>query len=79
MMQRKFRKPRPVKTNCVFCNEKKEPDYKEWESLKKYVSERGKIIGKDRTGICAKHERKLGKTIKHARYIGLLPFIAKSF
>lgn len=79
MQPRKFRKPRPVKTNCVFCNEKKEPDYKESESLKKYLTERGKIIGKDRTGVCAKHERKLGKTIKHARYIGLLPFVSKPY
>ena len=78
MKPRVIRKPRPVKTNCVFCNEDKEPDYKEVEMLRKYMSEKGKIIGKARTGVCAKHERKIGKTIKHARYIGLLPFVTRT-
>ena len=77
MKPRVIRKPRPVKTNCVFCNEDKEPDYKEVEMLRKYISEKGKIIGKARTGVCAKHDRKIGTTIKQARYIGLLPFVTR--
>lgn len=77
MQQRNIRKPRPVKTNCVFCNEKIEPDYKEFDALRKYLTERGKIIGRARTGVCAKHERKIGTSIKQARYIGLLPFVSR--
>lgn len=76
-MIRKIRKVRPVPTNCIFCKEKTEPDYKAVEILEKYLSERGRIVGKTRTGICAKHQRRLSISIKRARYIGLLPYIVK--
>ncbi len=68
-------KKRPVKKNCLFCKEKKGPDYKEVEVLKKFISEGGRILGKDMTGICAKHQRRLSKEIKRARDIALLPFV----
>lgn len=76
-MIKKIRKLRPVPTNCIFCKGKTEPDYKDVESLEKYMSERGRITGKARTGICAKHQRKISISVKRARYIGLLPFIVK--
>lgn len=53
------------------------PDYKDTETLRKYVSERGKILGSMVTGICQKHQRLLTKNIKHARYMALLPFIVR--
>lgn len=68
-------KKRPVKKNCLFCKDKKEPDYKEVETLKRFTSEGGRILGKDITGICAKHQRRLSKEIKRARDIALLPFV----
>ncbi|KKU91839.1 MAG: 30S ribosomal protein S18 [Microgenomates group bacterium GW2011_GWA1_48_10] len=75
-MYRKPFKPKPVKKNCVFCKSDSEPDYKSVEQLRMYVSERGKILGRARTGICAKHQRDLSREIKRARHIATLPFVA---
>lgn len=63
-----------VPRNCPFCKGKTEPDYKEAESLAKYMNDRGRILGKDRTGICAKHQRRISQAIKRARHLALLPF-----
>lgn len=60
---------------CVFCGEKSAPiDYKDAARLKKYVSERGKILPRRITGNCAKHQRALTVAIKRARHISLLPY-----
>lgn len=63
-----------VPVNCPFCNEGYEPSYKKSDELKKYMTERAKILGRARTGICTKHQRRLTTSIKHARHLGLLPF-----
>lgn len=60
--------------NCVFCEEKTTPDYKDYKKLSKFVSDRAKIIGSAYTGVCSKHQRKLSLSIKRARHLGLLPF-----
>jgi len=73
-MQRKVFKKIKVPKNCYFCNEKKEPDYKDIPVLEKYLSERGKILAKSRTGICMKHQKRLGRAVKRARFLALLPF-----
>lgn len=65
-----------VKTNCIFCKEKTEIDYKNIDLLKKYTSERGKIIGRGRTGVCSKHQKLMAIAIKRARFLALLPFIS---
>jgi small subunit ribosomal protein S18 len=65
----------PVPQNCPFDKNGTEPDYKDPETLMKYVSDRAKVLGKDRTGLCAKHQRRLSTAIKRARHLGLLPFI----
>lgn len=52
-------------------------DYKDPEILGKFVSDRGKIIGRSRTGLSAKQQRRLAKAVKRARYLGLLPFTTK--
>jgi small subunit ribosomal protein S18 len=49
-------------------------DYKEVEKLKKYITDRGKIIPRRVTGTCAKHQRQLTGAIKRARFLALLPF-----
>ncbi|KKP59330.1 MAG: 30S ribosomal protein S18 [Candidatus Gottesmanbacteria bacterium GW2011_GWA1_34_13] len=64
-----------VPKNCPFCKEKTEPYYREVEILRKYVSERGKILSHLRTGICSKHQRRVAKQLKHARFLSFIPFI----
>lgn len=73
---KKRRRPKLMKVerNCVFCKKDTLPDYKDYKSLAKYLSDRGKILGVSRTGICTKHQRKLTREIKRARYLGLLPY-----
>ncbi|MDO4953473.1 MAG: 30S ribosomal protein S18 [Synergistaceae bacterium] len=72
---RKHRKRRPKV--CHFCADKIENiDYKEADKLKRYVTERGKIVPRRVTGTCAKHQRQLTRAIKRARIIALLPYTA---
>ena len=59
---------------CIFCTEDKAIDYKDVATLKKYVSERGKILPRRVTGTCAKHQREITTAIKRARHIGLMPY-----
>lgn len=60
---------------CQFCAEKtSEIDYKDVETLKKYVTERGKILPKRITGTCAMHQRAVTTAIKRARIVALLPY-----
>ena len=62
---------------CAFCADKVETiDYKDAARLRKFVSERGKILPKRMTGTCAKHQRELTIAIKRARHVALLPFVA---
>ena len=58
---------------CVFCG--KENDYKDTAKLKRYVSERGKILPRRITGNCAKHQRALTTAVKRARHIALMPYV----
>lgn len=69
---------RPVARNCQFCDNKTEPNYKDVSTLGKYLTERGKILGRSRTGICSKHQRALENSIKLARHVALLPFIVRA-
>ncbi len=70
------RKPiRRRKKVCVFCGEKNcEIDYKDVNKLKRYVSERGKILPRRITGNCAKHQRLLTTAVKRARHVALMPY-----
>ena len=61
---------------CVFCGkENNEISYKDTNKLKRYVSERGKILPRRITGNCAKHQRALTVAIKRARHISLMPYV----
>ena len=63
---------------CVFCGDKNgEIDYKDVNKLKRYVSERGKILPRRITGTCAKHQRALTVAIKRARHVALMPYVAE--
>ena len=60
---------------CAFCADKVEViDYKDVNRLRKFVSERGKILPKRMTGNCAEHQRRLTISIKRARHVALLPY-----
>ncbi len=62
---------------CGFCVDKVENiDYKDIARLRRYMSERGKILPRRVTGTCAKHQRDLTTAIKRARIIALLPYTA---
>lgn len=62
---------------CGFCVDKVENiDYKDIARLRRYMSERGKILPRRVTGTCAKHQRDLTTAIKRARHIALLPYTA---
>ena len=60
---------------CVFCGKDKVIDYKDVNKLKRYVSERGKILPRRITGNCAKHQRALTVAIKRARHVALMPYV----
>ena len=69
---------RPVRRRkkvCVFCADKNAViDYKDIDKLKRYVSERGKILPRRITGSCAKHQRALTVAIKRARHVAIMPY-----
>ena len=60
---------------CRFCDQKAKIDYKEPDSLRRFITERGKILPRRITGTCAKHQRKLALEIKRARALALLPYV----
>ena len=77
MDNNKRRGGRRRKKVCQFCADKTETiDYKDVEKLRKYVTERGKILPKRITGTCAIHQREVTKAIKRARIVALLPYTA---
>ena len=64
---------------CKFCeNKDNDFNYKNENKLRRYITDRGKIIPRRMTGTCAKHQRKLSVAIKRARYMALLPFTSES-
>ncbi len=75
----RWNKPRyaPSRKVCSFCVDKVATiDYKTPEKLRNYISDRGKIVPRRRTGTCAKHQRILATAIKRARHLALLPYVA---
>ena len=61
---------------CKFCMQKLKIDYKDADTLRRFITERGKILPRRITGTCAKHQRAVALAIKRARMIALLPFVA---
>ncbi len=74
--QRPFKKGR--RKVCSFCVDKQhtEIDYKDVAKLRKYISERAKILPRRVTGTCTRHQRELTVAIKRARHLALLPFVS---
>jgi small subunit ribosomal protein S18 len=63
---------------CRFCQNHNEADYKDVDTLKRYITERGKILPGRMTGACARHQRAVTTAIKRARGLALLPFVSES-
>ena len=72
---KKFSKPSKKKV-CAFCVAgEKTIDYKDVAKIRKYITEKGKILPRRQTGVCAHHQRELALAIKRARNIALLPYV----
>ena len=68
----------PQRKFCAFCADKtKNVDYKDAAKLRRYISDRGRIEPRRRTGTCAEHQRALSLAIKRARQLALLPYVAE--
>jgi small subunit ribosomal protein S18 len=68
----------PRRKVCAFCLEKtKVIDYKDVGTLRRFLTDRGKIRSRRKTGTCAKHQRRLAIAVKRARHVALLPFTAE--
>lgn len=76
MIRKKIIKKKFAKKDCSFCQSKTEADYKDAEKLRRFISERGRILPRAYTGVCAKHMRALSIAIKRARHLAYLPFVA---
>jgi small subunit ribosomal protein S18 len=60
---------------CQFCTDRSvKIDYKQTETLRRYVTESGKIRPRRQSGACAKHQREIARAIKRARHLAMLPF-----
>jgi len=74
--RKKFRRPR--RKRCAFCGDKSlQINYKKVDLLKGYITDRAKIRPRRKTGVCAKHQRRLAVAIKRARHLAMLPFTAE--
>ncbi len=70
-------RPRKRRKVCSFCVDKVTMiDYKDTVKLRRFLSERGKILPRRTTGTCAAHQRQLTTAIKRARHVALLPYVA---
>ena len=66
----------PRRKNCYFCREKiEEVDYKNYNQLRRYVSEKGKIRSRRITGTCRRHQSQVAVAVKRAREMALLPYV----
>ena len=76
MKRRPMRRRKKV---CAFCSDKEHDyiDYKDIAKLRRYMSERGKILPRRITGNCAKHQRALTVAIKRARHVALMPYVCE--
>ncbi len=74
-----IRRPKKViNRQCYFCRvNQKAIDYKDTDTLRRYLSSFGKIVSRKRSGVCQWHQRKLANAIKRARFMGLLPYLVR--
>lgn len=76
--KREWRGRRPKRKNCMFCADKAQfIDYKDIGRLRRFVTERGKILPRRVSGNCARHQRALATAVKRARELALLPYTSE--
>ncbi|MBI2599736.1 30S ribosomal protein S18 [Candidatus Daviesbacteria bacterium] len=66
-----------AKKVCYFCQSKTNPSYTDLANLRRYLTDRAKILPRARSGVCSKHQRAVARNIKYARHLALLPFVPK--
>lgn len=66
-----------TKKGCFYCQKKLAPSYTDLVNLRRFLTDRAKIVAKERSGICSKHQRQIARHIKYARHLSLLPFVPK--
>ncbi len=71
--QKRLPKPKP----CFFCTNRMIPSLLDLDTLRKCITERGKIVSRLRSGICNKHQKEVTREVKRARFVALLPYIVQ--
>jgi len=71
------KKKRKIDKPCDFCVQKKEPDYKDSETLSNYLSVKQRLIGRFETGLCRKHQSRMSLAVKRARFIGQISYLQR--
>lgn len=66
-----------TKRVCFFCQNKATPSYTDTSVLRRFITDRAKIVSSERSRLCSKHQREVTRQIKYARHLALLPFIPK--
>ena len=83
MIKRRIQKKKPFYTKrkiCRFCSDSNlDIAYKDYNTLRHFITERGKIIPRRISGNCAKHQRELARAIKRARVLSIMPFAVVNF
>ena len=75
LSRRRTNKLRRTIGKCYFCEQNAEPNYKDVKVLTAYMTEKGKIVARSKTGTCQKHQRALAASIKRARQMALVSFV----
>lgn len=75
--EQEFAKGAKTKKVCFFCQSKTLPSYTDIVNLRRYITDRAKIVSHLRNSLCSKHQRAVAKQIKYARHLALLPFTPK--
>lgn len=70
----KPKKRKVYTTGCYFCEQETTPHYLKEEELARFVSDRAKIVPKEYSGLCSKHQRRMSVAVKRARHLALLPY-----
>lgn len=65
------------KRSCFFCQSGKKPSYTDMAVLKKYTTDRAKIVARAKSNVCSRHQRAVARHVKYARHLSLLPFIPR--
>lgn len=73
-MAKRLKKTKPRNKTCYFTETGKEPDYKDVLVLKRFLTDRQKIMHHNYSGVTEKNQRKLARAVKKARYMALLPY-----